>query len=470
MNLRWKIGGGMALIAAVVSIAGSLAAYTSTDAELSQSVDNSLLDSAARVLNIPANRVDDQDGDEQDGDEHDDNDHEGENRPVRQSDLCPLALLQPIDAAQLIYPDGSVEPCFTDSPILPSDADDLAIATSGDGDLDNVHLHTVSVDGTDYRVITVAWFNNGALQSARDLHVVEDVLSGMRIRLLFAGIFATLGAWILGWLIAGRIAKPIRKLSAVASEVATSRDLSINVPVHGTGEVSELGRSFSSMMNALSTSLEQQQRLVSDASHELRTPLTAIRTNIESLELFEAIPESERREMIRDIRLEVEELSTLTAELVDLATDQVQSAEQVGTVDLLALSRDVAQRARRRSGRTIEVIDGGGNAIDGFSNQLLRAISNLVDNAIKYSPAGSEIEITVDGGSVRVRDHGAGISEQDLPHVFERFYRSIHARTAPGSGLGLAIVADAVSRHKGTVFAANAPDGGAIVGFDLPEP
>ena len=465
MNLRWKIGGGMALIAAVVSIAGSLAAYTSTDAELSQSVDNSLLDSAARVLNIPANRIDDQDGDEHGNENHDD-----DNRPVRQSDLCPLALLQPIDAAQLIYPDGSVEPCFTDSPVLPSDANDLAIATSGDGDLDNVHLHTVGVDGTDYRVITVAWFNNGALQSARDLHVVEDVLSGMRIRLLLAGIFATLGAWVLGWLIAGRIAKPIRKLSAVASEVATSRDLSINVPVNGTGEVSELGRSFSSMMNALSTSLEQQQRLVSDASHELRTPLTALRTNIESLELFEAIPESERREMIRDIRLEVEELSTLTAELVDLATDQVQSAEQIGTVDLLALARDVAQRARRRSGRTIEVIDGGGNAIDGFSNQLLRAISNLVDNAIKYSPAGSAIEITVDGGSVRVRDHGAGISEQDLPHIFERFYRSIHARTAPGSGLGLAIVADAVTRHKGTVTATNAPDGGAIVGFDLPEP
>ena len=455
----------MALIAAVVSIAGSLAAYTSTDAELSQSVDNSLLDSAARVLNIPANRVDDQDGDE-----HDDDDHEGENRPVRQSDLCPLALLQPIDAAQLIYPDGSVEPCFTDSPILPSDADDLAIATSGDGDLDNVHLHTVSVDGTDYRVITVAWFNNGALQSARDLHVVEDVLSGMRIRLLFAGIFATLGAWILGWLIAGRIAKPIRRLSAIASEVATSRDLSINVPVHGTGEVSELGRSFSSMMNALSTSLEQQQRLVSDASHELRTPLTALRTNIESLELFDAIPEAERREMIRDIRLEVEELSTLTAELVDLATDQMQSAEQIGTVDLLALTRDVAQRARRRSGRTIDVSDGGGNSIDGFSNQLLRAVSNLVDNAIKYSPAGSSIEISVDGGSVRVRDHGPGIAEKDLPHIFERFYRSIDARSAPGSGLGLAIVADAVSRHQGTVFAANAPDGGAIVGFDLPEP
>ena len=292
----------------------------------------------------------------------------------------------------------------------------------------------------------------------------------MRIRLLLAGIFATLGAWILGWLIAGRIAKPIRKLSAVAAEVATSRDLSIAVPVDGSGEVSDLGRSFSLMMTALSTSLEQQQRLVSDASHELRTPLTALRTNIESLELFDAIPEADRREMIRDIRLEVEELSTLTAELVDLATDQMQSAEQIGTVDLLALTRDVAQRARRRSGRTIEVTDGGGNSIDGFSNQLLRAVSNLVDNAIKYSPAGSSIEISVDGGSVRVRDHGPGIAEKDLPHIFERVYRSIDARTAPGSGLGLAIVADAVNRHQGTVFAANAPDGGAIVGFDLPEP
>ncbi len=466
MNLRWKIGGGMAIIAALVSVAGSLAAYTSTDAELTQNVDNSLRDSAARVLNIPANRPNDGDNENGEDDQHGDED----NRPIRQSDLCPLALLQPVDAAQLIYPDGTVESCFTDSPLLPSDAKDLAIATSGDGDLDNVHLHTVSVDGTDYRVITVAWYNNGALQSARNLHVVDDVLSGMRIRLLLAGIFATLGAWVLGWLIAGRIAKPIRKLSAVASEVATSRDLSIAVPIHGTGEVSELGRSFSSMMNALSTSLEQQQRLVSDASHELRTPLTALRTNIESLELFDAIPEAERREMIRDIRLEVEELSTLTAELVDLATDQVQSAEQIGTVDLLALTRDVAQRARRRSGRTIEVSDGGGNSIDGFSNQLLRAISNLVDNAIKYSPAGSSIEISVDGGSVRVRDHGPGISDKDLPHIFERFYRSIDARTAPGSGLGLAIVADAVTRHKGTVFAANAPDGGAIVGFDLPEP
>ena len=142
----------------------------------------------------------------------------------------------------------------------------------------------------------------------------------------------------------------------------------------------------------------------------------------------------------------------------------------MGTVDLLTLTREIAERARRRSARPITVIDGGGNAVDGHVNQLLRAISNLVDNAIKYSPEGSPIEITVDGGVVRVRDHGPGIKDIDLPHIFERFYRSQETRSAPGSGLGLAIVADAVNRHHGVVFAANAKDGGAIVGFDLPEP
>ena len=457
MKLRIGISGSMALVAVLVSVAGSLSAYTSTDTELSQNIDANLLDAAVRVLEIPL-----------EGNENEDED--SPIRPDRQSDLCPLALLQPIDAAQLIYSDGTVELCFTDSPLLPFDDQDIAKANESDLDLDDLRLDTVSVNGTQLRVITVPWTSTGALQYARDLSEIDEVLMGLKVRLFLAGLFATLGAWILGWFIAGRLARPIRRLSVVATEVATTRDLSINVPTKGAGEVGELGRSFSSMMTALSTSLEQQHRLVSDASHELRTPLTALRTNVESLELFQEIPEEERQAMIRDIRLEVEELATLTAELVDLATDQLRSAEPMGTVDLLTLTREIAERARRRSARPITVIDGGGNAVDGHANQLLRAISNLVDNAIKYSPEGSPIEITVDGGAIRVRDHGPGIKDIDLPHIFERFYRSQETRSAPGSGLGLAIVADAVNRHQGVVFAANAKDGGAIVGFDLPEP
>jgi two-component system sensor histidine kinase MprB len=134
------------------------------------------------------------------------------------------------------------------------------------------------------------------------------------------------------------------------------------------------------------------------------------------------------------------------------------------------VARDVAQRAARRSGRAITVNDRGGNAIDGRVGSLQRAISNLVENAIKYSPAGTSVEIDVDGGSVRVRDHGPGIADADRPHVFDRFYRAIGSRSQPGSGLGLAIVAKAAADLGGTTFVANASDGGAIVGFDIPTP
>jgi len=466
MTIRWKIGGAMAIIAALVSIAGSFAAYTSTDAELSQSVDSDLLDAASRILDVPR-KNDDQENDDQ---ENDDQENDQEQNPIRQSDVCPLGLIQPIDAAQLINSDGTAEPCFIGSPTLPIETRDLGVASKGGADFDDFFLHTVNVQGVSYRIIAVPWSTNGALQYGRNLESTAEVLTGMKVRLTLAGLLATLTAWLLGWIIAGRLARPIRRLSVVATEVATTRDMTIKFPAGGAGEVGELGRSFSSMMTALSTSIEQQKRLVNDASHELRTPLTALRTNVESLELFDAIPEEERRAMIHDIRLEVEELSTLTAELVDLATDQMQNAEPVATVDLLSLARDIAQRSRRRSARPIAVIDGGGNAVEGYANQLLRAISNLVDNAIKYSPEGSPIDITVDGGVIRVRDHGPGIKDIDLPHIFERFYRSQETRSAPGSGLGLAIVADAVTRHQGVVFAANAKDGGAIVGFDLPEP
>jgi two-component system sensor histidine kinase MprB len=485
MKLHWKIGGAMAIIAALVSAAGGVAAYRSTDSELNENIDRSLLDSAQRVVG----RAIDRDHDESDEGHHDDREEDDDDTgddtgddddndsnvvtpPIRQSDVCPLALLQPVDAAQLIYPDGTFEPCFTDSPVLPIDDDDLeqAAGDDGDGDIDSVHLHTASVDGNDYRVITIPWGSNGALQAARDLDDVSEVLSGMRWRLILGGLAATILALVIGWFVAARISRPIRRLSEVAGQVSDTRDLTIPVPVSGSGEVADLGRSFSSMMVALSTSLDQQQRLISDASHELRTPLTALRTNVEALEMFDAIPDDERRAMLADIRTEVEELSHLTAELVDLATDQNPINEPITTVDLVAVAREVAQRATRRSGREITVTDLGGNAIDGRIGSLQRAVSNLVENAIKYSPEGSSVQVDVDGGSIRVRDHGPGIAESDQPHVFDRFYRAVESRGLPGSGLGLAIVAKAAKEHGGTTFVANAPDGGAIVGFDIPTP
>lgn len=468
MSLRWRISGALAVIAALVSVAGGLAAYRSSDSELTRSIDDGLRDSAARVLGVDDQDAHDESGDGDDND--DDNDHDDDvTRPVRQSDICPLALLQPIDAAQLINSDGTSEPCFTDSPRLPFDDDDITAANSSSDDIDDFPLHTVRSDGETYRVITVPWSSNGAVQAARDIGNVDKVLSGIRLRLLLAGLAATIGAWIIGWFIAGRISKPIKRLSTMATTIAATRDLAQPVPTDGAGEVGDLGRAFASMTAALSTSLEQQRRLINDASHEMRTPLTALRTNVESLDTFEAISPEERREMLRDIRHEVEELAHLTAELVDLATDRSVMDEPESAIDLYDVAREVARRAERRTGRIVTVTDNGRNPVSGRQAQIQRAITNLVDNAIKYSPEGAPVEIDIDGGRLRVRDHGAGIADADLPHVFERFYRAIEARSAPGSGLGLSIVAQTVEQHGGTLSVGNHPDGGAVVGFDLPE-
>jgi two-component system sensor histidine kinase MprB len=352
---------------------------------------------------------------------------------------------------------------------LPFDEDDIGYAISTSDDIDDFHLHTVSVGGVTYRTITVPWTDTSGVQAARSLEEIDEVLAGIRLRLVLAGLAATLGALVVGIFLADRIARPIRRLSSVATTIAETRDLTQPVPTAGAGEVGDLGRAFASMTSALATSLEQQKRLINDASHEMRTPLTALRTNVESLEMFDTITPEERREMLRDIRHEVEELANLTAELVDLATDRGVVDEPVSEVDLYDVAVEVARRAERRSGRRITVTDNGRNPVEARFAQIQRAVSNLVDNAIKYSPEGSSVEIEVDGGRLRVRDHGAGIADEDRPHVFERFYRAIGARSAPGSGLGLSIVAQIVEMHGGTVSVDNAPDGGAIVGFDLPD-
>lgn len=469
MSLKWRIAGALALIAAFVSVIGVVSAYSSTRSELTSNLDSSLRESARRiargdVVDSQPGRDNDNDGDDDDDDERD-HDGGGDDAPYTSTDnTCPLALLAPIDAAQLISPDGTVTPCFAGSPDLPVDEEDLEIA----GGENESRLHSVSTSDGSFREITVRWGDRGAIQAGRSLDEIDEVLNGLLLRLGLAGAAAVVVAGLLGYLIAARIVRPVRRLNDVAADIASTRDLTIPVPASGSGEVGELARSFQTMTAALSTSLEQQQRLVTDASHELRTPLTALRTNIETLEMFDAIPVAERAMIVADVRRELDELTNLVSELVDLATDRQNSDEAPTVVDLSEIANRVARRAERRHARTVEVRNLRGGAVEGRSAMLERAIGNLVENAIKYSPDASEVTIEVDGGSVRVRDRGPGIPEVDLPHVFERFYRSIDARSTPGSGLGLSIVADAVERHGGRVFVTNSPDGGAIVGFDLP--
>ena len=348
--------------------------------------------------------------------------------------------------------------------MLATDATDRAIAQRGGGS----RLRTVDVHGESYRILTVARIDGGAFELGRNLNEVDDVLSSLRLRLGVIGAIGVAAAVLAGWLIAGRIVKPIDRLRVTAEDIARTQDLTTPVPSEGAAEIGSLSRSFTTMVDALATSRREQQRLVGDASHELRTPLTSLRTNAELLGRADELDPGEYDLVVEGVQLEIQELTDLVSELVELAGDSSGSSEAPESVELADLARDVVTRARRRSGREIEVSASGVTTVLVRPQMIQRAIGNLVDNALKYSPEGSSVDVVIDGSILEVRDRGTGFTDVDLPHVFGRFYRSVEARTQSGSGLGLAIVQQAVERHGGTVWAANRSGGGAVVGFELP--
>jgi two-component system, OmpR family, sensor histidine kinase MprB len=448
MSLRWRIAIGLAIIAALVSALGATGAYVTTARQLEQNIDQSLLGRAATV-NHP-------DGGDPGG---------GGGRPDPDDAVaggCPRAgTLQPASTAQLVAANGTVTPCIPGAVALPVDAKDRATGRD-----DDPRLRTVTVDGDRYRMLTVPWHNGGVLQTARALDENDDVLSTLRLRLTLLSLVAILAAAGLGWLFARRLVRPIERLRDVAERIARTQDLAAPVPQEGGGEIGSLAGSFSTMVDALAASRVQQQQLITDASHELRTPLTSLRTNAELLDRGELLDADQRRSAAQGIRLEVDELTNLVSELVELATDRSSEEEEPEPTRLLDLAADAAERARRRTGRVVDVVDHASVDVLVRPHMAERAIANLVDNAIKYSTG--PVEVVLDGRRIEVRDRGPGIPAGDLPHVFDRFYRSVAARTEPGSGLGLAIVKQIVDRHDGTVWAAHRDGGGAAVGFELP--
>jgi two-component system sensor histidine kinase MprB len=368
---------------------------------------------------------------------------------------------------QVITPNGQVVG-FEGVPPLPVTDADQALVAGG-----NPTLRNVTVDDTPHRMITAhieSPRGDGAVQVAVDISSIDSLIAFMRRRLVAVWIGASVLAGVVGWLAARRAVTPIERLTATAEHVAATEQLDVDLDTQAPAEIGRLAASFSAMLASLQRSRTQQQRLASDAGHELRTPLTALRTNLETLHRRDAeLTPEQRLELVDAAIIEVEELSTLSAELVDLASDVGRNEETAADVDLGELVERVANRFRRRTGRAIVVTrDAALLALRPL--QIERAVSNLIDNALKWSPAESVVEVEVLSGAVRVRDHGPGIAEGDLSHVFERFYRSVETRTTPGSGLGLAIVELIVEAHGGTVSAANHPQGGAVVGFTLPTP
>jgi two-component system sensor histidine kinase MprB len=220
------------------------------------------------------------------------------------------------------------------------------------------------------------------------------------------------------------------------------------------------------MLEALSEAERSQRQLVADASHELRTPLTSLRTNIEVLSSG-MLPPDDHERLLRDLVAQLDELTVLVSDLVDLARGDEPEAG-VEDVRLDALVADAVERARRHAADKKFFTELEPCLVEGVPGRLDRAITNLLDNAAKWSPAGGQIEVRVRGGEVSVRDHGPGIAEADLPYVFDRFYRAPAARGLPGSGLGLAIVRQVAESHGGTVLAERANGGGARMSLKLP--
>lgn len=356
----------------------------------------------------------------------------------------------------------------------------LPVVTLGDdawrrAGADGTILRTVtSAEGDRYRVRTVTLALPGnqdlVLQLGRDFSETDNVLSDLRTRIIVIGALVVVVAALVGGVISSGVTSRLRRLSRSVERIADTGELAVDLSVEGRDETSRLARSFQDMVDALHESRSQQRRLVQDAGHELRTPLTSLRTNIDVLRRHPDLADVVRSQILTDLDQDITELRDLVEEIVSLAAQVDPSSiesEPIETVALGDLVEGVVERVRRRTGRNIDVtVDDSRVSVRPMA--IERAVSNLLDNAVKFDSSDGSIEVDVDAGTVTVRDRGPGIPDSDLEAVFARFHRSPEARSQPGSGLGLSIVADAALAHGGGHFARRRDGGGAEVGFWIP--
>jgi two-component system sensor histidine kinase MprB len=358
-------------------------------------------------------------------------------------------------------------------------------------------VRTVGVrNGSHYRVIAVPaafcpledsndcqpdGFQPAALVVAQSLKPIDRTLHNLGIVLWAVGLLGVIGAALAGNAIAQSGLRPLARLTGAAEHIARTEDLK-PIPVSGSDEITRLALAFNAMLAALARSQDRQRRLVGDAGHELRTPLTSIRTNLDLLSQADkrgGLRPEDRQQLLDDVRAQMDELTTLIGDLTELARDtpQVRNAE---LIELSNVVEDAVIKVRRRAPGLDWDVQIAPFPVWGDERLLGRAVTNLLDNAAKYSiPDGAEpsraegevlgkVTVRLLDGVLTVTDSGPGIAEADLPHVFERFYRSSEARSRPGSGLGLAIVKHAAEQHGGMIYARNSPAAGAQFTLWLP--
>ena len=376
----------------------------------------------------------------------------------------------PNNAPQLLPQDRSIQDVASDgnvilsvgSIVIPVDSTDIQIASSGGS-----RTRTLDSNGIHIMVVTEGGAGGGAVQIARDLSEIDAAL--IRIRNL-AALICALGvalAAIIGLVMTRKALKPVEELTDDVERRATDPDdLS---PLASPGRSDEVGRltaSYNSLLASLAGSREQQRALVADASHELRTPITSLRTSIELLHRAPDLDEATRRELVANSVEELEELTHLVNEIVELAVVGSSDAP-FHTCELDALVENVVIRARRRTTSEI-AFTSTSCSVSGRPARIERAVNNLLENAVKWSPPGAAIEVTVTAGRVAVRDHGPGIAAEDRTRVFERFARGRDAEKVAGSGLGLAIVSQVAKEHSGRAWVEAPEDGGTLAIIEFP--
>jgi two-component system, OmpR family, sensor histidine kinase MprB len=322
-----------------------------------------------------------------------------------------------------------------------------------------------TIDGIHARVLTVPVPGLGEVQIGRSLDGVDAVLSRLRIVLALLVVAGVGFAAVLARVFARPVIRPISELTRTAEHIEVTGDLGRRIGAHGTDEVGRMAQRFDAMLDRVQTSQATQQRLVADASHALRTPVTALRTNTEVLLAGAELEEGERRALLRDMVGESEQLSALVGDLIDLA----RGDEGEGPVEDLGLDTVVADAvARVPAGDVRFALDLAPCVVRADPERLGRAVANLLDNAAAHSPPGGVVEVGVRDGTLSVRDHGAGVADEELPQLFDRFFRGASERGRRGSGLGLALVRQVAESCGGSVDAENAPGGGLVVRLVLP--
>jgi two-component system sensor histidine kinase MprB len=349
--------------------------------------------------------------------------------------------------------------------VLPVDAHVRAVA-SGTGQ--SFFRDAVAKDqaGDDVRLRQlVVPIRGGAVIVSSQIDYIHHDLGRLRLILIFVSLGGVGAAALAGALVSRTTLAPVRRLTGAAERIAQTGDPSERVQATGGGELARLGTAFNTMLAALEESIETQRRFVADASHELRTPLTSLQTNIEVLKQQERLQPGQRNKLFADLEREAHEMRDLITGLLELARGDANQEKSPVHVDELV--EELVERARTRFPNVKFTAELHETAVSGVPERLERAVWNLLENAGKWSPPGSTVEVTLAGGELRVRDHGPGIAANDRGHVFDRFYRSDAARSLPGSGLGLAIVREVAEAHGGSVSAEEAPGGGALLRLRL---